>query len=88
MAFLPSSFHPLPAFSRGGPHALITGSHRGRSCLSRHLSGRAGDSGGDSRSVFSTPQREIQFTALEPFRKIALSIDSCASTIDAFTLCA
>jgi len=28
-----------------------------------------------------------QFTAFEPFRKIAFSIDSCASTIDAFTLC-
>src|ERR1035441_603361 len=29
-----------------------------------------------------------QFTAFEPFRKIAFSIDSCASTIDEFTLCA
>jgi hypothetical protein len=29
-----------------------------------------------------------QFTASEPFRKIAFSIDSCASTIDEFMLCA
>lgn len=29
-----------------------------------------------------------QFTAFESFRKIALSIDSCASTIEEFTLCA
>lgn len=29
-----------------------------------------------------------QFTASEPFRKIAFSIDSCASTIDELTLCA
>jgi hypothetical protein len=29
-----------------------------------------------------------QFTAFEPFRKIAFSIDFYASTIDAFTLCA
>jgi hypothetical protein len=31
---------------------------------------------------------ETQFTAFEPFRKIAFSIDSCASTMDEFTLCA
>ena len=29
-----------------------------------------------------------QFTAFEPFRKIAFGVDSCAATIEEFTLCA
>jgi len=50
----------------------------------------------NSRVVWDDPCRSssdvwspaAQFTAFEPFRKIALSIDSCASTIEELTLCA